>query len=102
MARRLKSTPFARFLVAMLFIVPLAYLGAAYYNGQDPIKLIKDKLGIEENHIVREEADDHTTVSGDDSYDLRQKIEQLEERIHDLEAENKRLQEKVHELQMRE
>lgn len=102
MARRLKSTPFARFLLAMLFIVPLAYFGAAYYNGEDPVTLIKQKLGMEEGQTVVVEDRDATPVSTTDSYDLREEIDQLKERIRELEEENKRLKEKVHELQMRE
>lgn len=102
MARRLKSTPFARFLLAMLFIVPLAYFGAAYYNGEDPVQLIKKKLGIENNSTMVVEDADATPVSAEDTYDLREEIEQLKERIRDLEEENQRLKEKVHELQMNE
>lgn len=103
MARKLKTTPFARFLVAMLFIVPLAYIGASYYNGEDPIENIKDKLGIEENQQVQaEDTAGADTVSDEANYDLRQEINELRDRIRELEEENERLKEKVHELQMRE
>jgi cell division protein FtsB len=102
MARRLKSTPFARFLLAMLIIIPLAYFGAAYYNGEDPVEKIKDTLGIEENKVVQVEDNERVSADAEDSYDLRQEIEQLKERIRDLEEENQLLKEKVHELQMRE
>ncbi|PHN03403.1 bZIP transcription factor [Flavilitoribacter nigricans] len=98
MARRLKSTPFARFLIAMLFIVPLAYIGASYYNGEDPIALIKDKLGIEEGNrtTVAEE-----TTYDDETYDFRQEIEDLKDRIEELEQENADLRDKVRQLEMK-
>lgn len=101
MARRLKTTPFARFLVALLFIVPLAYIGASFYNGEDPIQQIKDKLGIasettetyERQATLEEETDT-------DTYDLREELESLKERIRELEMENAALKEKVRQLEM--
>lgn len=95
---RLKTTPFARFLVAMLFIVPLAYMGASYYNGEDPIQMIKDKLGIEANTA---ESQYEEANNADDTYDLRQEVDQLKERIRELENENTELKEKVRRLEMR-
>lgn len=99
MARRLKTTPFARFLIAMLFIVPLAYLGAAYYNGQDPIQLIKDKLGIKSTE-AQAQTDYSDPAADDDTYDLREEIELLKERIRELELENADLKKKVRQLEM--
>lgn len=99
MARKLKTTPFARFLFAMLFIVPLAYIGASYYNGEDPIALIKDKLGMDEN---TREIVDHETTYDDEAYDFRQEIEDLKERIEELEEENANLKKKVRQLEMKE
>lgn len=96
MARRLKTTPFARFLIAMLFIVPLAYLGASYYNGEDPIALIKDKLGMDENTT---RTVDQEVKYDDETYDFRQEIEALKDRIQELEAENAELKEKVRQLE---
>ena len=96
MARRLKSTPFARFLLAMLFIAPMAYMGAAYYNGEDPIQLVKDKLGIDANTT---EVEERANVNTDDTYDLRQEIENMKERINELELENSELKEKIRRLE---
>lgn len=97
MARRLKTTPFARFLVAMLFIVPLAYIGASYYNGEDPIALIKDKLGIENSTTDR--ASEEVTYD-DETYDFRQEIDDLKDKIRELERENADLKEKVRQLEV--
>lgn len=97
MARRLKSTPFARFLVAMLFIIPLAYIGASYYNGQDPIQTIKNKLNIESSS---DESGSTVSDRSDDVYDLRKEIDDLKERIKELELENAELTAKVRRLEM--
>lgn len=96
MSRRLKTTPFARFLIAMLFIVPLAYIGASYYNGEDPIALIKDKLGMDENTT---RTVDQEVKYDDETYDFRQEIEDLKARIQELEDENAELKEKVRQLE---
>lgn len=98
MSRRLKSTPFARFLLAMLFIVPLAYMGAAYYNGEDPIQTIKEKLGIEQS-LQESNQDEMSTATGSD-YNWQAEIEQLKERIEQLENENTELREKVRRLEL--
>jgi hypothetical protein len=33
MAKKFKTTPFARFFLMIVILSPLAYVGAAYYNG---------------------------------------------------------------------
>ncbi|MEM9525117.1 MAG: hypothetical protein AAGA31_00845 [Bacteroidota bacterium] len=43
-----KLTGFSRLLLFLLFFVPIAYVGASYYNGEDPIANIKVMLGVEE------------------------------------------------------
>lgn len=98
MARRLKSTPFARFLLAMIFIVPLAYFIAAYYNGEDPIGMIKEKLGTEQ--VVQQGSDDEVDDMATAPYSLQEEIERLKERIEQLEAENAELRDKVRRLEM--
>jgi hypothetical protein len=47
MPGKTKMTGFARFFILMLFVVPLAYIGASYYNGQDGIQNLKNLIGIE-------------------------------------------------------
>ncbi len=44
---KLKMTGFARLLVALIFIIPLAYLGATFIKGGDGLTDLKQKLGIE-------------------------------------------------------
>jgi hypothetical protein len=47
MPGKTKMTGFARFFILMLFVVPIAYIGASYYNGQDGVQNIKNLIGIE-------------------------------------------------------
>ncbi len=44
MAAKYKTTPFFRFLLAMIIIIPLAYFGASYYRGENPIKNIQNTV----------------------------------------------------------
>ncbi len=44
--RKLRLTAFARFVIVMVFLAPLAYMGASYYNGEDGFQNLKDLLGI--------------------------------------------------------
>lgn len=52
MARRIKLTVFSRFLIVMLVLGPLAYMGASYYNGEDGIANLKKLLGIQQDAAV--------------------------------------------------
>ncbi len=41
-SKKFKLTGFARFFIVMLFLAPLAYIGASYANGEDGIENIKN------------------------------------------------------------
>lgn len=41
-------TGFARLLIFLIFVLPLAFFGASYINGEDPIQKIKDFTGMNE------------------------------------------------------
>jgi hypothetical protein len=104
--RKLKLTGFARFFIVMLFLVPIAYLGAAYYNGQDGIQNIKNLFGIDQKKPATEQVavnQNPQTVAEDSaisntnrggSVDSR-RIDQLELRMNQLERENARLKEQI-------
>lgn len=40
-------TPFARFLIVMLILVPAAFIGASLFNGEDPMDNFRRLLGQE-------------------------------------------------------
>lgn len=44
---KLKMTGFARLLIALIFIVPVAYLGATFINGGEELNDLKEMLGME-------------------------------------------------------
>jgi hypothetical protein len=44
MAKKYKLTGCAKFFIFFIIAAPLAYIGASYYNGQDPIKKIKEYI----------------------------------------------------------
>ncbi len=49
-----KLTVFSRFLIFMLIALPIIYVAASYFNGEDPIANIKGWLGMEEPEAVEE------------------------------------------------
>jgi len=42
MAKKYKLTGCAKFFIFFIIAAPIAYIGASYYNGQDPIKEVKE------------------------------------------------------------
>jgi len=45
MPKKYKVTGFARFVIVMLFIAPVAFLAASYFNGEDGMQNLKEMLG---------------------------------------------------------
>lgn len=75
----------ARFFIALIIIAPLAYLGAAYYNGENGIQNIKDLLGIGAQSGEQDQPGD---TYQDTSEDLKKTLTGLEQKIDQLEQEN--------------
>jgi peptidoglycan hydrolase CwlO-like protein len=82
--KKYKMTGCARFVVALIIIAPLAYLGAAYYNGENGIENIKNFFGIGKQ-------DDSSDTYQDTSLDLRKELSEKEDEIKRLEKENAEL-----------
>jgi len=80
MATRTKMTPFARLLLVIIIVAPLAYLGASYYNGEDPLKNITDTFSGSDR-IESSNPD----LGSKSKEELILKIELLEMRISQLE-----------------
>lgn len=86
-------TPFARFLIVMLFVVPLAYFGASWYNGEDPLN-VRQYLGLEGQQPQTEQV----TVKADDKApeaDLQLRIEELELKLQQCQNELDKLKAQV-------
>ncbi|MEM9929379.1 MAG: hypothetical protein AAF840_06150 [Bacteroidota bacterium] len=83
-----KMTAFSRFLLFLLIFIPLAFVGASYYNGEDPVANLKNLIGMEATSPAQQ-ADQSTTVPAPTStssqppatfenvQDLRDEITQL-------------------------
>ena len=65
--KKFKLTGFARFLLVMVIIAPLAFIGASYYNGEDGIEnfknLFKGTFNFEKKELVEEPVQDENEVS---------------------------------------
>jgi cell division protein FtsB len=83
MAKR-KMTPFARLLIFLIIFLPLAYLAAAYINGEDGIANVKRMVGME-NEPPRTET--VTTAPADRAAQLEQEIQRLEQELAARKAE---------------
>jgi len=96
---RRKVTPFARFMLAMIIIIPLAYAGASYINGEDPVHNLKQLVGMEQSAAtaekpakkVRERTETSDVTSAEqlqkENQQLRKQLEQRDQAIKDLQKE---------------
>lgn len=94
MATKFKSTPFARFFVAMLLIAPLAYIGASYMNGQDGLQNIKNLFTGNQTTVMEDDiahSNQETTETTYSLEQLQQDLKEKEMRIEELEQENEAL-----------
>ena len=98
MARKLKSTPFARFFLVMIILAPLAYIGASYYNGEDGIENFKNLIGLGDKKEVTISAD--TPSDNSEVTKLKNDLEYLERRVKELEKENRDLEDKLEKKEM--
>lgn len=100
MKRRFRLTGFARFFFVMLFIVPLAYFGAAYYNGEDGLQNLKNLLGIDKGNTTVETKRNTAPSSNDYKNASDADWQELERRVETLEKENRDLKVKIRDLDL--
>lgn len=84
MATRTKLTPFARLFLFLIILIPLAYGGATYIKGEDPIANIKGMIN-----------GDKPASSGADKADVYNPQQQIDK----LKKENRALKQRVEELE---
>lgn len=79
-----RITPFSRLLLFLFILIPTVYVGASYYNGEDPIANIKGMLGMEDSPRTEQPADNNSSsASGNERatfenvQDMRDEITQL-------------------------
>lgn len=107
MARRAKATGCGKFIIVMIILIPLSFIGASLYNGKNPLDALSELFGGEvtvvEDQIQQDEPNDSPDLdnenppiaTGDKSLQVLQEdiaakermIERLESRIELLEKE---------------
>jgi hypothetical protein len=102
MSKKMKTTGFARFVMMMLVVCPLAYLAATYYNGEDGVAKVKHFLGLDKTAQTTSE----TIESDDDTADapITMPKGNINDQIEILESENRELRAtlRAKELEVRE
>ncbi|MBX2814355.1 MAG: hypothetical protein KTR24_00085 [Saprospiraceae bacterium] len=78
MARKYKVTGCAKFFFVIIILAPLAYIGASYYNGQDPFDTISNIFGSDGDRIEQT----------DQSDELQARIRDLEKQLADCQEDN--------------
>ena len=71
-------TPFARLLLVILIVAPIAFIGGSYYNGEDPMDNLKALVGIEQTNTP---APTEASLQSMSKSELIDRIESLETRI---------------------
>jgi len=87
MAARYRTTGCFKFLIFLLFAAPIAYIGASYYHGEDPIANIREAI------TKVSPADDGASYSNE--AELKEEINELRNRIRELEDENRNLRNRL-------
>jgi len=98
MPRKYKVTGFARLFFFLLFLLPAAYFGASYYNGEDGLQNLKDLVGWEQPTTERTVEATKTIVDQDlptDVQSLQKELSDLQRRVEAMERENKELKDQV-------
>lgn len=96
MARKMKMTGFARFIIVLVVLTPLAYIGASYYNGEDGVQNLKNLIQGKQNSSVTIQADQ--TEPANDITTLQTQVRDLNQKIQDLAEENAALKEEINRL----
>jgi len=107
MARKARLTVFSRFIIMMLVVGPLAFLGASYYNGEDGVATIKDLFNKGNTENVTETRTNRTEPSSIEADDkvilkirkLEEELEYKQKRLDEMYKENEALKQRVDKLE---
>lgn len=105
---KLRLTGFARLLLALVVIVPLAFTGAAFVNDTDPITMIKEWAGM--TPTVEQPADKRVNESPDTKPAMvppamdkkgedTETVDELRNQLNKMYDENSALKERVKALE---
>lgn len=67
MATKYKLTGCAKFFFFFIIAAPLAYIGASYYNGQDPIRQAKDFFNFGKTEKSESTVSENATTSNSEA-----------------------------------
>jgi len=102
MARKARLTVFSRFLIMMLIVGPLAFLGASYYNGEDGLQTVKDLFNQQKEKVSETRTNRTDKADEAATYKIRKLEEDLEykdKRIEELRQENEELRQRIDKLE---
>jgi len=85
-------TPFARLFIALIIIVPLAFFGASYINGEDPMQNIRQLAGSEEKV---ERTKQPSTANSAPAAELESKVEELQQTLGERDKEIEELRKQL-------
>jgi len=99
MANRTRITPFARFFIFLLIFLPLAYFGAAYYNGEDPVAKIQNMMNGDDTQAQQNSRNNsqqsNNSKTAESVYNLKGEISKLKLENDYLKKEVKRLKKEL-------
>ncbi len=100
--RPIRVTGFTRFFIVMLFVAPLAYIGASYYNGEDGVEKIKNLLKLNKSESVtkssQQEPEESETLRVNEAPSTQALVEENKKLKDELEFKNKRNDELYREI----
>lgn len=102
MAKKARLTVFSRFLIMMLIVGPLAFLGASYYNGEDGLQTVKDLFNQGEEKVSETRTNRTDKAEEDAIYKIRkleEDVDYKDKRIEELRKENEALRAEIDKLE---
>lgn len=110
--RSLKVTGFTRFMLVMLLVAPLAYIGASYYNGEDGIQNIKNlfnggepqetsskSTGEAEADVKSVNQSPSANALEEENKKLKEELDFKSKRVDELYLENEQLKRRLESLE---
>ncbi|MCG8331967.1 MAG: hypothetical protein MI974_30045 [Chitinophagales bacterium] len=90
-----RVTPFTRFFIAIIIIVPLAFFAASYINNEDPVSNFKEMVGIEQTTSTQKKvsADSHS------KNEFEEQIEELQSSLRERDKEIEQLRQQLKDCQ---
>lgn len=96
MAGKRKMTGFARLLLALIIIVPGAYIGASYMSGEDGIQNVKNLIGLGQSKNVEQVRNPSRANTSEQACEVQ--IKSYKKQVENLRQENERLRAEINDL----